>query len=408
MAKLSYLFLILFSLWISFFQILNLNMNVGEFSPFPLVVSGIEIFCILLLNSFLFVVFYFIAAFSNKKKFVISKRFTIKLNQHRLNIVFLALLSLQLLFLIVTGVGRLLSDATHPFSPLFAIFSPDAFFPIYYLINRVKTNQGKNKLFFISVFLFSLLKILQGWSAFILVIAFLELFYRTSMVKLKFKTVFIATLIPLLVLLVGGGVYSYVYKLKNTIRGNSVTELSYYEGVEQLASRLSMLPVSIAAYERTNSVVTIFQKDAIEYKEIMGLGRPILPRFIMQDKEFRPLGNNVMEAYYPDITDKTSSNMGLFMYLYILTIADVSQALMFIIVVSLLIFVVKLFLDSIEQYPRQLSFVLFMLLMNVVDIASLEVVFGYGFIKALTVFMLCFLFGAFKIVLKNITCSGDK
>lgn len=402
MAKVSYLSLIILTLWLSFFQILSASgYNVGEFSSFPLEVSEMEILLLLSTNCFVFFVFFILDFFLSRHKILFTKKIFFKLRQRKLNSIFFILLVLQLLFLVLTGVGRLMSDATHPLSPLFSLFSPEAFLPVYYLLNRESNGRTKNKLFFLNIVLFSSFKLLQGWSSFILILFFLELLYRTKNVKLNFKTIFIATLLPLLIIFSGGVVYKYVYQLKNQIRGTPVEELSYFEGASHLASRLSMAPVSIAAYDRFNSVVGIFNKDSYFMKEIQGLGRPILPRFIMKDKEFRPLGNNIMEVYYPDINSVTSSNMGLVMYFSVLYSADTPQAIMFIILLVFLIFICKLFIDNIEQKRGQLQFVLFLVLMNVADIASLEIVFGYGFLKLISVFLLCLLFGGFKVVSHN-------
>jgi hypothetical protein len=398
MAKLSYLSLILTCSWISFFQIIFDDKNAGEFSRFSLNMENYEVFFVILLNSLAFIFFYILSLLARKRKFSLLNKSYIYVNKNRLNIVYLFVLVLQLLFLIFTGVGRLLSEATHPLSPLFAVFSPEAFLPVYYLLCRKNKYKKTEKLFYLNILLFSVFKLLQGWSSFILVLVFLELHSRFGWKKISIRTVALSFVLPLLILVAGGGVYKHVYAFKNEMRGIGVQELSYVEGGTHLASRLSMAPVAIAAYDRNESLVKIFNNDSYSMKEIQGLFRPLLPPVIMPDKNFSPLGNNILEVYYPKITKTTSSNMGLVMYLSTLFLSDTLQALLYIFITLFLLFIAKVFLDTIEQERNQLEFIFFLLLINVVDIASLEIVFGYGFLKIFTIVFIAWLFGGFKVV----------
>lgn len=402
MAKVSYLSLIILCLWISFFQIISKNINVGEFIGFKVSLEVIEVFYIVLITTLLFILFLFIDYLLNRKRVFFSKSFKFHIDNKKLNYAFLFLLISQLAFLALTGVGRLLSDATHPLSPLFSILSPEAFFPIYYLLCRKTLVGERNCFFFVNVALFSSLKLFQGWSGFILLIFFLEYFYQTKHIKLNIKNLSVAFLIPLLILCLGGVIYTYVYDFKNQVRGTPVDSLTYSQGISHLASRLSMLPVAVAAKDREISIVKIFNEESTEFKEIVSLGRPILPRFIMPNKDFLPLGNDVLRAYYSNITNKTSSNVGLYMYLNILYLSDFIQFYIYLLLVVFLIFLAKLFINSIEQFNCQLDFVLFLILINVVDIASLEIVFGYGFFKAISVFVFCWFLGGFKLNINSI------
>ncbi len=397
MASISYLTLIILCLLVSYVQVVSTNINAGEFSSFSINAAPEELLFIVLMNMFVFFIFYGIYILLSRRGVYFSKILRFRLHQHKLNIIFMFILIIQLLFLLSTGVGRLLSDAAHPLSPVLSLFFPDAFFPVYYIINRTKINGSKNKVFYLNVILYSSLKLMQGWSGFILIIAFLELYHQTKYIKLKFRYICISTLIPLLILSAGGLVYKYVYQFKNDIRGTPVSEITYSQGVSLLASRLSMLPVSIAAYDRMDDVASIFNRDPIFMKEVVALGRPVLPRFIMPNKEFRPLNNHVLEAYYPEIGDKTSANMGFYMYLTALVAADFIQAAFYIVVLIFMIFLAKVFFSTIEIYRGQLNFIFFILLIDVANIASLEVVFGYGFIKVIPLFLLCWIFGGFKI-----------
>ncbi|HFW4499943.1 TPA: oligosaccharide repeat unit polymerase, partial [Salmonella enterica subsp. enterica serovar Waycross] len=155
-------------------------------------------------------------------------------------------------------------------------------------------------------------KILQGWTSFLLILFFLEMYARY---RLKNKKIIL--LLPLFIIFFGGWVYQYAFVLKNEIRGNDVAPLSYYQGVEQLTSRLSMNPVSLGAYENYDVVVHLYQKENRVFKESESLLRPILPGGFI-NKDFRILNNNVMASFYPDLNPYTSSDFGIVMYYSIL------------------------------------------------------------------------------------------
>ncbi|HHR4630671.1 TPA: oligosaccharide repeat unit polymerase, partial [Salmonella enterica] len=127
-------------------------------------------------------------------------------------------------------------------------------------------------LFTTNILLFVFFKILQGWTSFLLILFFLEMYARY---RLKNKKIIL--LLPLFIIFFGGWVYQYAFVLKNEIRGNDVAPLSYYQGVEQLTSRLSMNPVSLGAYENYDVVVHLYQKENRVFKESESLLRPILP-----------------------------------------------------------------------------------------------------------------------------------
>ena len=81
--------------------------------------------------------------------------------------------------------------------------------------------------------------------------------------------------------------------LKNEIRGNyAVQDISYFEGVQHLASRLSMNPTSLGAYQNFDKISRLYKDESLPLKESKALFRPILPSQTM-DKNFRNLNNNI-------------------------------------------------------------------------------------------------------------------
>ncbi|KAA0536454.1 oligosaccharide repeat unit polymerase, partial [Citrobacter portucalensis] len=164
----------------------------------------------------------------------------------------------------------------------------------------------------INILLFITFKILQGWTSFLLIMFFLEAYARFQRNKSKF-----VFLLPLFIIFFGGWIYQYAYVIKNEIRGSTVAPISYFQGVEQLTSRLSMNPVSLGAYQNYDSIIKLYQKENITFKESASLLRPIIPGGLI-DKDYRILNNNVIASFYPDLNQYTSSDFGIVMYYYIL------------------------------------------------------------------------------------------
>ncbi|HGB6114624.1 TPA: oligosaccharide repeat unit polymerase, partial [Salmonella enterica subsp. enterica serovar Waycross] len=195
-------------------------------------------------------------------------------------------------------------------------------------------------LFTTNILLFVFFKILQGWTSFLLILFFLEMYARY---RLKNKKIIL--LLPLFIIFFGGWVYQYAFVLKNEIRGNDVAPLSYYQGVEQLTSRLSMNPVSLGAYENYDVVVHLYQKENRVFKESESLLRPILPGGFI-NKDFRILNNNVMASFYPDLNPYTSSDFGIVMYYSILFNSSLPDFILLTILTIMLFLIAKVYFDS--------------------------------------------------------------
>ena len=111
---------------------------VGELETFQLQISNIELI-LLLLYSFLSIIlpFYMYKLLSSKKYYF--KNFTISINKQRFELFYLIWLLISFVFMITTGVGVLLSQATSPYSPIFSFLNVSALFPIYYFVFREST-----------------------------------------------------------------------------------------------------------------------------------------------------------------------------------------------------------------------------------------------------------------------------
>lgn len=367
------------------------NEYVGEFSGFKLEITRIELFSIYFISILFMVISYFIYLIFKNRKIYLKK---IYVNKFKLSYFVFFILVAQIIFLYTTGVGRLLSESTSPYSPFFSAFSLSFIFPIYYFICRYSPNK---KFFWLNVFLYCLLEISKGWTSFLLIFFIFELHFFFNK-RINYVNQLAATFVVLIIIfLLGGKVYQYVEPIKNEIRGLGYKEISFEDAISKFSSRLSYLPIAVGGYERHEKIDSLFSIDDHSFKEVVAIMRPLTPSFIMRDKDFATLNNDVLKLFYPNIRSTTSSDMGFFTYSYLLFYLDPTQFFIFLMLSIFLLIIGKLIFDSFEQFQNQLNLLWFLFLFKFFYTASLEVVFSsmLGFIMYIMPVM--FLFGIVKL-----------
>lgn len=368
----------------------------GELSQFQHYSSPLELVILLVYSIFGFIGAYFFYKLTKDRKIYLSIT-PLRVNTTRLTVVFLILLVAQLIFLISTGVGRIGSQATSSYSPVFSLLNIDALFGVFYFLTR-KSTHVKKIYFWPIVLTYLAFKILQGWSGVILIIFFFELYFHFNDRYIRsWSRIILIVLLPLLLILSGGKVYHYVFPYKFEIRGMSISEISYTESVVNLTNRLTFYPISVGAYERNAEIQKLAFQDDTLFRETKGFFRPFTPRFIMENKEFRSINNLVIQAFYPDVQASTSSDIGLVIYVTTLLSSNIADSLLWIISTILLLGINKFIIDSFEQYRGQLNFIYFLLIMKLYYTASPEIVFGFGSIGILFFLPLLFATGAVKV-----------
>jgi len=370
---------------LSLYQTLEQTNFPGELERSFRSITSFEVIALTIFNIIIFYLVYMLYIISIKRKFLFSKKVTFSFIMGRSHKIFFVILVLQIIFLLITGVGRvsITGDVkSHPLSFIFSILKPDSFILIYYVLVRVNSKfKTINKLFLINISLFFMLKLLQGWSSFILIFFFLEMyckFYKKPSNSVNFYVF----LIPLIVIFFGGWLYQYVYVIKNTIRGNLVEDITYVDGVLSLSSRLSMNPTSLGAYQNVNKISKLAKQENITLKESKSLLRPIVPSFFF-DKNYRNLNNSVVHSYTATLTSATSSDFGIMMYSITLYKTDLTDFTLYIILLIVLLLFVKFFLDSLCNGDGSLDFIFFLILFKVAYTSTLENVFGQGFIPSI-------------------------
>jgi hypothetical protein len=315
-------------------------------------------------------------------------------NEKRLDTFFLIFVCAQILFFFKTGVGKVGGESQSLVSFLFAILDIRALFPIYYLLRR----KAKRKIFYINVLLYCAWQIAKGWSGFFLGIVFYELYFFLKDRKVSVGDILKFSVIPVFILLLGGKAYQYIAPLKESIRYNmpSYNEITYTEGLTKLTSRLTFFPISVGAYQNKETIARLYDQD-LQLKELKGLLRPLLPSFMMKNKDFRNMNNLVIYAAYPDVNNKTGAGMGLFCHVYILLLADLGEAIVWACCFFIFAFFSKMLLDSLETFKGQFNLLYFMMLLTFAVTGSLEINFAYGIFPLFYLLPILFMFKVIKI-----------
>jgi len=338
-------------------------------------------------------VFYWIYKILISIDFEEKVRFSFQFRTKRFDKFVFILLICQLGFLHYTGVGRLLSDATSVYSPIFSMLSPTFLILIYYIHAR----DSASVIFWINILLYFILELSKGWTGFLLIFMFLEMNFILKGMVLKVWTRFVITLsIVVFIIFIGSLAYKYLYPLKMEIRGlGNSQSIEYGVAVEKLTSRLTFFPVSVAAVQAEEKIESIFSKSPMPFKELVGFLRPITPSMLFDKKSFNSLNNDILRAYKPNITISTSTDLGIFSYIYLLSKIDIIQLFIYLLMTLFLAFLLTLSLKLL--LGKKGDILIFFTIMSIFYTASLEVVFA-GFIGFLLfVLPILFMFNIFRV-----------
>lgn len=393
MAELIIIIFLIICHIVAGFTMISERKYTGEFEGFFLSVGNEYIIGLLISTIIGYFLLLFIYNYTKNKKIFILKGKRFYFNKKRFSYIFLFFAISQIIFFLYTGVGKVGGDATSPISFIFSMFNVNCLFGLYYFICR---NSDNRAIYFVNIVLFCALQLMKGWTGFLLSIFFYELYFYFKRNPINSILNYAKVLFfPVIAILIGGKIYQYLHAYKNLIRLNAEIENTYLDGITLLLSRLSFFPVAVGAYQNTNIIRDLYYFDYLPLREIQALFRPLAPGFIMPDKDFRIIGNLVVQSFYPDVTSITSSNFGIISYLQLLLNVNIADFLIYVIVSVLLLILVKSLFDSVEEKKGDLNFLYFLLLLNMYEIGSLEMVFGYGILPI--VFFIP-LFIIFKVV----------
>ncbi|ANI28365.1 hypothetical protein PL78_00720 [Yersinia entomophaga] len=394
------------SLWIAFISSIVTGQFNGDLVGIDVGLDNTTLFYIALFNQIIILAVPLLYKIVTHYKLSLGGyRFNININ--RFSLFMFIIITMNLVFFLTTGVGKVFSKETHPLAPLFVIIAPSGIFYFYYLISREKSGV----LFFLNVFLYSSLEIMKGWTGFILVLAIFEMYFfilrhrNSKFLKIPFL---FSILMPLLLLIFGGALNKHVFVLKNEIRGNYVNadELSYFDSISLLSSRLTNFSVSAGMYSRVESVVST-AKDQGEFTELKGFARRLFPG-VIEDTGFRTLSNSTMLAFFPDYGEQSNVDTGVLMYYYVLFKADPYGAVFSILLSLFLLVSLVAFYRAISNNHNNINIFIFIMIFYLFYTASTEASFVRPYITGVIFFPLLFSIGVIKIRKKSLGDLGGE
>tara|TARA_R110000823_G_scaffold145002_1_gene275191 strand:- start:8620 stop:9765 length:1146 start_codon:yes stop_codon:yes gene_type:complete len=367
----------------------------GELDYFYLNISKFEVAALYFLTAlgFIFLFIYYKVTKKKDSDFSIGRWVVLP---KRFNVAFFLILLGNIAFFINTKVGLAGGGGGESkYSIIFAPLKVQVIFFLFYIFCR-KSPEFRF-LFWVNVVLFIIFSLMQGWTSFFLTIAIFELhfFFQFKRISLP-NRILIICFAPLLLFLLGGAVYKEAYPYKFEARGQSVSDLGYLEAVDKLVTRLSFFPISVGVYEKNQEVTKLYDNSSISFKELRGAFRQILPRFLMEQKEFRSLNNNAVQAFMPDLTAHTSSSFGFLIYGVTLFSISIFEGILWLLMSVFSIFILKYIFDSLEQYPGQFNILYFLLILKLYRDASFESVFGDSYAYLLYILPVFIIFGVIK------------
>ncbi len=299
-----------------------------------------------------------------------DKRIRFSINKKVIHPFIFIILAVQIIFSVKTGNGVEGHKSTVSgtmVSYFFNILKISTFMPIYYIVARDK----KKKIYWINIGIWLIYEILCGWTHPILKAVFLELFLRIkenkgSVVKTVRKIIYgMNSTITIVMVLIGAGMYRYMYSVKNMIRfGYSFLPLGFMEGLERLVSRFSSYPVTVVAVQNHREIANLFNEQGLWYAESASLFRGLLPSSIMKNKSFRVLGNIVLQSIYPDLTNTTGSNYCVWALWWNLLESNLFGFLLFLVVFILGLWVSKKIIYAFDDGSGRIEILYFFLLFN--------------------------------------------
>ena len=274
------LFIILTYIIIDLVQVLviiNTHILVGDFFPWRVQISNIEIILLFLFQCLLYSFIYKIYISFIKKKRLIRSSLNLSMPIYRfIDYLFMLLLLLNIIFEIAhitVPAGKyeqsLISFVIH-------LIDIGVFFSVYYFLNRNKNNKI---IYATNIIIYIFLQLAKGWSGIFLQIFLYELYFR-SKGKINLKFILI---LPLL-FVVGTFLYQYIYPLKIALRTGedifNIKPITFDISASLLVSRLSMMGNLIAIFQYKNDILQLLNNMYPSNFEILKFIRVLIPSFI--------------------------------------------------------------------------------------------------------------------------------
>lgn len=272
--------------------------------------------------------------------------------------------------------------------------------PVYYVCAR----ETKKPLYWCNVGLYLVYEFLCGWSGQIIQVIFFELFLfvKHKKGKQKITTIFqFSNVLTGAAFLAGSGLYSYIFSLKNSIRYavpfGSIAPLGFMEGAKQLLSRFTNYPITVAAVQNHARIAQLYAAQKKPFWELETILSPLVPRFLMPNKEYRPLGNLVKQAIWEDNPIGTGTGYNFFVYWMNIFECNFGCFVAGIMVFLVLACVSKQIIYAFDNGSKDVELLYFFFIFGIMSETSLSNIFGYGYISLVYTIPFLIVTGAVKI-----------
>lgn len=405
MAEKLYLLIYIEALLIIGIQTIVNYQSYGEAKALDLSLSRQTLIILLFVSVVMLVFAYIFYKRTNRKGIVFAHFPKYEFNDskiHQLIFIFLIIKFIGTFFNVGVVNATGLNTVTTKFSFIFSLITIEQFFPIYYVIAR---NENK-KLYWINVVLFVILRIVQGWSGFILELILFEFYFweKKNSNRLKNKKVMIVGVLSIFFAIFGGALlYKWVYPLKNYIRYSGTVDkkyfyLSYGDALNKLIERLTTFPMFTVVVQNLKQIGELYAAQNVSFSEFKGLFRPIVPSFILRNKSFRSINNIAVQSLSPQVSATTSSELGLVGYMLALANSDLLEFVLYIVLLMILFIFVTTLLKAFDNVDNDIRIVYFLFVLKVFKVGALEPCFSYGYIGALYIIIILRLMGGIKRV----------
>lgn len=301
-------------------------------------------------------------------------------------------------YTITTGVGIVGSNRTSPYSFIFSMFDINVIFPFYYVLFR--EDKYHRKLFVFNIVFYSVLRILQGWTGFIVNIFLYELYFYAKR-KNKKASIIKSMLLVLIILLAGAYVYKTMYPLKMAIRYNYSFSfklaIPYDEALSKLTSRFSTFSRGTYALFNIKEIKKWYIREYKFLLEIQDIFRPIVPRKIMPDKDFMGLSSCIFAAACNQRILQASSSPGILVYIIMLFYCDPLSGIIWIFMYVSYFFIMRKICFALETISNhQMDILYFSIIISMTTTGSLNTLFSQQYMKLVFIVPLLHMFKIIK------------
>lgn len=374
--------------------------TVGEEAiDIKLSLSGLEIFLLLVLQV--------ITIELTTPLYAVSKKISFNRNvkcvfTNKIHFFFLVIIMIQICGTLLTGnmvdivAGGIKETWNRSiFTTILNAIKISSVFPLYYVIAR---DDKPKKIYWINILLYVFWQIICGWSSIFLMVGILELYLRFRDKRNNFFRCFAITSTTL-IFGFGTFLYKIVWPIKNQIRyGFSFDTPTFMESLEKLMSRFTNFPISLIALENNHKIAELYKTQGMWNAEIMVMFNTLLPRFIMPNKDFRPLANIVKQSIYSDIEIGTGTGYNFFIKEINLLYSNFACFILWNIILILLICSTVWILKAFDHGDNKTNILLYMLCFKIMNGGDFEAVFGYGYLGLIYMLPLMYITGVVKII----------